>query len=264
MKKKKMKKMMILTAVARPLRRSGLFLALFVFVASTAAGQGSPEGESSFSAGVVHLREGRPDLALAEFKRAVKADGKNPYFRKGLGSAYAAKRDWKNAIEAFRRALELNPYYADVRNDLGMALINSGEREAGKGELLGAYSDPMNPTPEITAYNLGFAYSEERNYQEAANWYRTSIGRNKSNPLPHIELANVLVATGRIEEAVAQLEAGVAASPEEPTLVLALGLAYFKAGRFTEARTRLEEALRKDPAGPAGRAAAEQLKALPR
>jgi len=130
------KKKMIMTARARPFRSLGALLALFVCIASTASGQGSPEGEASFSAGLVHLREGRPDLALAEFKRAVKADGKNPYFRKGLGIAYAAKRDWKNAIEAFRKALELNPYYADVRNDLGMALINSGEREAGKGELL--------------------------------------------------------------------------------------------------------------------------------
>ena len=47
-------------------------------------------------------------------------------------------------------------------------------------------------------------------------------------------------------------------------LLLTLGQAYFKAGRFGEARERLEEAMRKDPAGPAGRAAAEQLKALPK
>ena len=62
----------------------------------------------------------------------------------------------------------------------------------------------------------------------------------------------------------AQLEAGVAELPEDAGLLLALGQVLFKAGRFGEARARLEEAVRKDPAGPAGRAAADQLKALPK
>jgi len=45
--------------------------------------------------------------------------------------------------------------------------------------------------------------------------------------------------------------------------VLALGRAYFKAGRFARPPSSLEEAVRKDPGGPAGRAAADQLKACP-
>ena len=44
-----------------------------------------------FSTGVMHLREGRVDMALEEFKKAVKEDGKNPYFQKGLGLAYSGQ-----------------------------------------------------------------------------------------------------------------------------------------------------------------------------
>ncbi len=140
----------------------------------------------------------------------------------------------------------------------------SGDREAGKKEFLGALSDPTNPTPEISARNLGQAYFEEKNYPEAVNWYRASLNRNKKYPDPYLGIADALQATGRLDEAVAQLEAGVAEVPEDAGLLLALGQALFKAGRFGEARARLEEAVRKDPAGPAGRAAADQLKALPK
>jgi Tfp pilus assembly protein PilF len=255
---------MIRTILARCRLCPGPLPIVLVCVASTLSAQSSPEAESRFSAGITHLREGRVDYAVEELKAAVKADPKNPYFRKGLGQAYSAKRSWGDAIAEFKKALELNPYYADVRNDLGMALINSGDRDGGKKELVAAYSDPMNPTPEITAYNLGFAFAEEGAQGDAVNWYRTSISRNKTNPSPYIALADVLLRGGRIDEAVAQLEAGVAAVPEDPALLLALGQAYFKAGRFTEARERFEETLRRDPAGPSGRAAAEQLKALPR
>jgi Flp pilus assembly protein TadD len=226
--------------------------------------QSSPEAEMRFSTGVMHLREGRVDLALEEFKKAVKEDGKNPYFQKGLGIAYSAKREWKPAIAAFRRALELNPYYVDVRNDLAAALVGSGDREGGKKEFLTAYSDPTNPTPEVSARNLGQVFFEEKNYAEALNWYRTSVGRNKDYPDGYLGIADALAAAGQNPEAIAQLEAAVAEIPTDLALQLALGQALVRAGRFGEARTRLEDVVRKDPAGPLGRQAAEQLKSVPK
>ena len=61
-------------------------------LSAPALAQSPPDAETRFSTGVMHLREGRVDLALEEFKRAAKEDPKNPYFQKGLGLAYAAKR----------------------------------------------------------------------------------------------------------------------------------------------------------------------------
>lgn len=242
-------------------------LAVTIALLLTAPGaraQSPPEAEMAFSTGVMHLREGRVDLALEEFKKAVKQDGKNPYFQKGLGLAYSAKRDWKPAISAFRRALELNPYYVDVRNDLAAALIGSGDREAGKAEFLAAYSDPTNPTAEVSARNLGQAFFEEKNYPEALNWYRTAVGRNKAYTDGYLGIADALTATGRYEEAVVQLEAALKELPGDTTLELALGQVLTRAGRFGEARARLEDVVRKDPAGPLGRAAAEQLQSVPK
>jgi Tfp pilus assembly protein PilF len=152
----------------------------------------------------------------------------------------------------------------DVHNDLAAALIGSGDREAGKKEFLAAFSDPTNPTPEVSARNLGQAYLEEKNYPEAINWFRSSLSRNKDYPDPYLGLAEALIGAGRIEEAVAQLEAAVTEIPGDPGLNLALGQALFRAGRFAEARTRFEEAIKKDPSGPAGREAATRLKTLPR
>ena len=250
--------------LARP-RAILAFAALLASAAAVpAAAQSSAEAEQRFSTGVMHLREGRVDLALDELKKAVKEDPKSPYFQKGLGLAYAAKRQWKDAIECFRKALELNPYYVDVRNDLGAALIGSGDREGGKREFLSAYSDPTNPTPEISARNLGEAYLQEKNPAEAANWFKTSVGRNKGYPAAYIGLAEALLGLGRVDEAVSQLQQGIQEAPGDPELGLAYGQVLAKGGRFAEARTQLEDVVKKDPAGAAGRAAAEQLKALPR
>jgi len=246
------------------LKTAGLLvLPLVTLAAAPLFAQSSPQAEARFNSGVMHMRAGRIDLALSEFKRAVDEDPKNPYFRKGLGQAYAAKQEWDDAIDEFKKALDLNPYYVDVRNDLGTALILAGKRDEGKQEFVTAYGDPTNPTPETSAYNLGRAYLDEKNFTEAINWFRTSLSRNDKYPQAHLGLAEALVDSGRLPEAIADLEAAVELMPDEPELLLGLGQAYFKDGRFKDARTRFEEAVRKDPGGPAGRAAAQQLQSLP-
>jgi len=222
------------------------------------------DAEARFNAGLTHLRDGRPKLALEEFQRAIKQDPKNPYFHKGLGLAYATLKRFDDAVGAFRKALELNPYYTDVRNDLGMALVLAGKRQEGKAEFLAAFNDPTNPTPEISARNLGQAYFEEKNYAEAANWFRSSLNRNKAYPDAYLGLGDAMVALGRAEEAIAMLETGAREVPASTAIQLALGEAYYRAGRFADARARFEDARKKDPTGADARRAAELLKHFPK
>jgi len=237
-------------------------LAMAVSAPALAAAQ-QVDPESSFNAGLNHLREGRPAMAVEAFRKAVKEDGKNPYFQKGLGQAYLATGKYDEAVSAFRKALELNQYYVDVRNDLGTALILSGRRNEGKNEFLAAFNDATNPTPEISSRNLGNAYLEEKHYSDAINWFRTSLNRNHSYPDAYLGLSDALVASGRIDDAVTTLESGAKECPQSALILLNLGEAYSRVGRLGEARSRLEEARKKDPIGPAGRRAAQLLQQFP-
>ncbi|HET6898008.1 MAG TPA: tetratricopeptide repeat protein [Vicinamibacteria bacterium] len=237
-------------------------LAVAVCAPALAAAQ-QVDPEASFNAGLNHLREGRPAMAVEAFRKAVKEDGKNPYFQKGLGQAYLATGKYDDAVSAFRKALELNQYYVDVRNDLGTALVLSGRRNEGKNEFLTAFNDPTNPTPEISSRNLGNAYLEEKHYEEAVNWYRTSLNRNHSYPDAYLGLSDALFASGRIDDAVTTLESGAKECPQSAIVLLTLGEAYSRVGRLAEARSRLEEARKKDPIGPAGRRAAQLLQQFP-
>jgi Tfp pilus assembly protein PilF len=239
--------------------------ALLVLAAGTAqAAPPQTDGEANFLAGLNHLQENRPALAVEEFKKAIRLDPKSPYSHKGLGIAYTQMRRYPEAITTLRKALELNPYYVDVRNDLGTALVLSGKREEGKAEFLAAYNDPTNPRPELTSYNLANAYLEEKKYAEAANWFRTSLGRSKQNVEAYLGLADALLALGQPDEAVGPLEAGLKELPGHVGLLASLGDAYYRIGRFPDARTRLEEAARRDPVGASGKRATELLKHLPR
>ena len=246
--------------------RPWLFAAsLLVLGTEVALGQSfNAEAEARFNVGITHLREGRVDMAIDTIKQAIKADPKNAFFYKGLGTAYQAKLKWNDAIDAYRKALELNPYFSDVRNDLGTALILSGKRDEGKKEFLTLFSDPTNPTPEMTARNLGQCYLEEKNYTEALTWYRSAISRAKNYPDAYLGAADALLGLGKLEEAIQTLEAAQREMSDNVQINLSLGEIYLKAGRLSEARQRLELAARRDPSGPAGRRALELLKDLPK
>jgi Flp pilus assembly protein TadD len=235
-------------------------LAVIVLLAAAAAGAQQGDGEASFNNGLNHLREGRATLALEEFKKAVKQNGKNPYFQKGLGVCYLKLGRYGDAVGALRKALQLNPYYVDARNDLGTALLMSGKRDEGKAELLAAFNDPTNPTPELSARNLGLAYLEEKRWPDAASWFRSSVGRNPQLVDAHLGLGEALLAQGRSDEAVRAMEEGVKAVPDDPALLVGLGEAYYRAGRFHDARAKLEEARSKDRTGAVTRRADELLK----
>jgi tetratricopeptide (TPR) repeat protein len=232
--------------------------------ASSFAQSFNSEAEARFNVGLSHIREGRYDLAIETIKQAIKSDPKNAFFYKGLGTAYAAKQKWGDAISSYQKALELNPYYVDVRNDLGAAYILSGKRDEGKKELIHLFSEPTNPTPEITARNLGQAYLEEKNFGEALNWFRTATQRQKQYAEAYVGSADALLGMGRLEDAIQALEVGLKEIPDDPLVNLAVGQVYFQAGRFSEARAKLESAVRLDPRGSAGTKAAEVLRNLPK
>ena len=213
-------------------RRVSLFAAFLWLLAGpgVVAQSFNQEAEARFNVGLSHLREGRYEMAVDTIKQAIKSDPKNPFFHKGLGTAY----------------------------------MLSGKRDEGKKEFLTLFSDPTNPTPEITARNLGQAYLEEKNYPEALNWYRTATARAKNYGEAYVGAADALLGLGKIEDAIQGLELALKEIPDEPQVNLALGQVYFQAGRFSEARARMEAAVRLDPRGPSGKKAAELLKSLPK
>ncbi|MBK5254531.1 MAG: tetratricopeptide repeat protein [Vicinamibacteria bacterium] len=236
-----------------------------------------PDAEIRFGAGVRMIRDGFPDRALVEIQQALKKDPTNAFYLKGLGVAYSQLADrckpadsgcrngnLKKAAEAAQKSLELNPDYVDARNDLGIALLRLGKRTDGKAELARAFADPQCPTPELTAWNLGQAFFEEREYAEAMTWFQAAQNRNKSLAAPYVSMADVLIITGQPENAIVRLEAGLKETEGNTVVQLSLGEAYLRVGRFQDARAAFEQVVKKDPTGSSGLQAAEKLRGFPR
>ena len=238
---------------------SGLALARLAAAANQTA-----ESDLAYNTGRNYLSEGRADLAVEHFKKAVSLDDKNYFAYKGLGIAYAQQQNYKEAERVQRRCLEINPDFADARNDLATTLVFLGRAEEARKEWITAHASPFNPSPDQTAANLGQSYLDEKNYVEAARWYQTAIQKNDAYGRGYVGMAHSLLGQNRLDEALGMLEKGMAKTPDDKELLFMLGDVYFKAGRFADARAKLDAIIKADPAGPYGRRAAEQLKHFPK
>jgi putative inorganic carbon (HCO3(-)) transporter len=134
--------------------------------ASTRAGSGS-----------VALRE-----AESSYRRAIAMNGSDPVTRHELARLYLAHpaefgpAGTASALRELRAALAQNPHYAEIRNDLGVALLVQGDRARASAEFRGAAegrSDFVDPL-----LNLATLAREDGNIAEAERLVALALERN--------------------------------------------------------------------------------------
>jgi len=85
--------------------------------------------------GAALAREGRPDDAIAPFRRAIELRPAYPSALAGLGRALASTGQNAEGVAAFRQALALRPKSLTIRHDLAWALVAAGEPDAARAEF---------------------------------------------------------------------------------------------------------------------------------
>ena len=142
--------------------------------------------------------------------------------------------DWEKTGAGYRRALELNPGYANAHHWYGYYLLLTGRLEEGEREIRRALQlDPLSP---IFNANAGMAAYFGRRYDDAIAHWRKALEMHRNYGLLHHYIATAYVAKGMYAEALAVLENGVAvADAGERELGLRAHI-YGRMGRANEAR----------------------------
>jgi tetratricopeptide (TPR) repeat protein len=94
-----------------------------------------------------------------------------------MGNAYSFRFMYKEAVQAFRKSLELMPDWPQVYNNLGNAYVLSSDYETAIMEYTQALK--LKPDWPEVCYNLARAYALGYNKAEAINWLKKSLDLNK-------------------------------------------------------------------------------------
>lgn len=167
--------------------------------AALAAAERLAGAAGAMEPGVEPEEESEQEEAIAWFERGCELD--------------AEPRSWSAAIEAYEKALELEPDYADAYCNLGAVRYNQGHRE------------------------------------QARRAFVACLARDADHVEANFNLANVLEEEGEDELALVHYQLALSADPMYPDLHINLALLYEKLARESRACEHWRRYLQLDPQG---------------
>ena len=148
-------------------------------------------------------------------------------------------RDWANAEREFRRAIDLNPNYANGRHWYAEFLSLAGRH--GEAIAESERARELDPLSNIINTWVGSRYFFARQYDRAIEQYGNAMQMDPNFVPVHLVLGHALEQEHRYPEAILELEKAVRLSGGSPVYLASLAHAYGVAGQRSEAQKALSK-----------------------
>ncbi|MGB0581231.1 MAG: tetratricopeptide repeat protein, partial [Limisphaerales bacterium] len=159
-------------------KRGGLVLLLFATLMWQAC---DPPGPSALLRGERLIQDGKYQSAIRALQEATTLLPNNPQAWNHLGLAYHWERQYNQAVQAYREALNLNYELAPARFNLGSLLLEINQPKLAVKEFE-AYTLLRKDEPEGW-FRLGMAEWRDRRWDAAYESFQESLGLNPAQPI---------------------------------------------------------------------------------
>jgi tetratricopeptide (TPR) repeat protein len=187
-----------------------------------------------------------PSLLLAD------AHDEMLWHYRNLGKAfYENAATQYEAVEMFRKALDLAPDSPRERVNYGLALLRAGKVAEGVAEL--EQAQKQDPTIPHTWFNLGIVYKRASQYDQAIEQLEGMRRLVPDEPITHYNLGVLYKLNNEPERALQHFEQAAALDPSLAGPHFQLATSYRQAGRLEEAKKAMQtfRRLKKQQAGAA-------------
>jgi tetratricopeptide (TPR) repeat protein len=161
------------------------------------------------------------------------------YRANNIGVALLEQYKYKEAADAFKRALQLDPGLTIARINVGIALFNVPDLVAAQRELQSAAAAaPTAPQPQ---YVLGLMAKTQNKPAEAIAAFQKVLAIDPQDVGANVNLGQLYAQQRKYTEAVAVLRTGLAAEPYNTTALYNLGTALIRAGQREEGQKIIQQ-----------------------
>lgn len=165
----------------------------------------------------------------------------NPILYNILGAANAGLRNVEGAIENFKKALQINPDYAEAHNSLGIVLQSQGCFD----EAIASYRKALQIRPDLVEAhnNLGTALKHQGRLDEAIASFGKALKIDPRFAESYNNLGTALKDQGRLTEAISSFGKALQLNPRFAEAHSGLGVALQEQDRPYEAITSFDRAI---------------------
>ncbi len=142
------------------------------------------------------LQEGRVEDAIDQFRKSLELDANRVLEHYGLASALASRGEKEEAAIEYLEALKLEPRFAEAHGGLGVVLAKLGKLD----EAMEAFRVAIRCDPkDVNAFiNLGNILLERKKFEEAVKCYREGLVAAPENADLHYGLGRTLEQQGKV------------------------------------------------------------------
>jgi Flp pilus assembly protein TadD len=194
----------------------------------------------------IYFRAGKYAECAAEYQKLIERNPKSADFWVRFGEAKITGGDAKTAVEAFKKARDLDP--SDPAASLRLAIFydNQGRHD----EARRAYEDALKIRPDdpTALNNLAYLKADDGVDLDQALAYAQRAQDKMPNSLDVRDtVALIYIRKNLTDDSVRMLRELVNQKPESPTFHLHLAMALYQKGDRPTAKKELELALRNKP-----------------
>ncbi len=172
-------------------------------------------------------------------RKALSIDETQADAHNSLGHLSIHRFNWSTAERELKRAIELNPGYADAHHFFSQYLSNIGLMDSSIAEAL--RSQALDPLSLLVSSTVGLQYYRARRWEEAEAQFKLTLEMHPDYLRARRNLGRVYLAKGMHREAISELEKSVTLAKNNPVALGYLGNAYGFIGEKGKALTILNK-----------------------
>lgn len=171
------------------------------------AEQDVPQAVQAYnSLGMQYLRGGDTANAKLAFQRSIEINADSAQAYNGLAMVFQLEDDAKLAESYFKKAINVEPDSAMMHNNYGAFLFSLKRYPQACKELARATEDPFYSQRSQAFENLGRCYLLINRLDAAEHAFKRSLTLNSNRPLAILQLSDVMLQKGNLEEAMRLFE----------------------------------------------------------
>jgi tetratricopeptide (TPR) repeat protein len=196
--------------------------------------------DAAFNLVRAELEAGRVTEARSEAQAAAKIFGTDFQWNAAVGQLFLKNAQPKDAAVYLRAASTLRPDDAELRHQLGLAYLASGDAKA----VLDLISPPKTSDDH---YLRGSAYYLQHDFPEADQESEQALALAPDNPQILVLRTRILQRAGQQESALELANKAIAAAPQWDEPYYLAGISYYYIRRYVEAEESLARAVELNP-----------------
>ena len=185
------------------------------------------------------------DAAINNYKKALKI---NPYYAdaySNMGNVLKDKGDLEAAIQSYKQALKIKPDYAQAYNNMGNALKDKGDLKAA----IESYKQALKIKPDYAqAYsNMGIALKGKGDLNAAISSYKQALKIKPDYAEAYNNMGSALNDKGDLEAAIESYKQALTIKPDYAEAYNNMGIALKDKGDLEAAIESYKQALKIKP-----------------